>query len=171
MIDIEKYIRTIPDFPAKGVLFRDITPLLLHPQVVKELVAQMKKQWKSTPFDKIAAVESRGFIIGAILSYELGVGFVPIRKPGKLPYEKIEEHYDLEYGKSTLEMHTDAIEKGDKVLIHDDVLATGGTAAATSRLIKRCGGEVVGFTFIIELNFLKGRDKLNEHRIETLFHY
>ncbi|MGL6021998.1 MAG: adenine phosphoribosyltransferase [Chitinophagaceae bacterium] len=170
-MDIEKYIRTVPDFPKKEVLFRDITPLLLHPQVVKEVVFQIKEQWKFTPFNKIAAIESRGFFIGSILSYELGIGFVPIRKPGKLPYQKIEENYDLEYGKNTLEMHVDAIEEGDKVLVHDDVLATGGTAAAAGRLVERCGGKVVGFSFMIELNFLKNREKLNGSKIETLFHY
>lgn len=164
-------IRSVPDFPVEGILFYDITTMLKNPAALKESIDQLNQHYQSQEIDVIVGMESRGFIFGMPLAYQLGVGFVPIRKPGKLPAETIAESYDLEYGSNTLEVHVDAIEKGQKVLIVDDLLATGGTAAATCNLIKKLGGQIAGLAFVIELNFLNGRDKLKGYDIFSLIRY
>jgi adenine phosphoribosyltransferase len=156
----EKQVRNVPDFPKPGILFKDITTVLKNKTLFGETVKQLAKQYKGKKIDKIVSVESRGFIFGAALAYQLGAGFVPVRKPNKLPAEKLREEYALEYGTDALEIHLDAIKKGEKILIHDDVLATGGTAQATLKLIERLGGKVIGACFLIELSFLNGREKL-----------
>jgi adenine phosphoribosyltransferase len=156
----EKQVRNVPDFPKPGILFKDITTVLKHKTLFGETVKQLAKQYKGKKIDKIVSVESRGFIFGAALAYQLGAGFVPVRKPNKLPAEKLREEYALEYGTDALEIHLDAIKKGEKILIHDDVLATGGTASATAKLVERLGGKVIGACFLIELSFLNGREKL-----------
>lgn len=158
---IKQLIRDIPDFPQPGILFKDITPVLAHPDAFRACIDGLAAQWQDTPVDVICGIESRGFIFGAALALQLGKGFVPVRKPGKLPYQVVREEYSLEYGKNVLEAHIDAVQSGQRVLIIDDVLATGGTAIAASRLIQRIGGSVVGCGFVIELSFLSGREKLN----------
>lgn len=150
------------DYPKPGILFKDITPVLAEPALVREVVSELVKQVKNHHIDAIAAVEARGFIFGAMLAHELACRFVPIRKAGKLPYTTLTEKYALEYGVSTVEMHSDAIKPGWKVLIHDDLLATGGTAGAAARLVNRSGGEVVGFSFLVNLSFLPGEKYLTE---------
>ena len=155
---IENFVRDIPDFPKKGVLFKAMLQELLIPL-------------KNIKIDKVAAIESRGFFFGILLAQALGVGFIPIRKPGKLPAETISENYSLEYGSSSIEIHTDAILPGEKVLLHDDVLATGGTAYAATRLIERLGGEVVQCAFLMELSFLNGREKLHKYQINSILNY
>lgn len=157
---LQAYIRDIQDFPKEGILFKDITPLLLNPTAREECLEILLSQLKELHIDKVVGVESRGFFFGMLLAERLGVGFIPVRKPKKLPYTTIKASYDLEYGTDTLEMHTDAIKKGDKVLIHDDVLATGGTAKAVCELVHELGGEIVQINFLMELAFLNGRDKL-----------
>lgn len=160
IVDLKKRIRNVPDFPKPGILFRDITPLLLDPELFS-LVNDLFYERYSTPeFDKIASIESRGFIFGSTLAYRVGRGFIPLRKPGKLPWKTVEEHYTLEYGEASLEMHVDAVVGGDRVLIVDDLLATGGTAAAAAQLVERQGGEVVDISFLVELSELDGRRKL-----------
>ena len=154
-------IRTIPDFPEPGIQFKDITPILARPELIRESVNALIAPFKEKQIDKVVGMESRGFILGAMIAHELDAGFVPVRKKGKLPFETIAETYSLEYGTDTLEMHVDAIEEGDRVLVHDDVIATGGTAAATCRLIERSGGEVAGCAFLIDLTFLNGRKQLD----------
>ena len=162
---LKKYIRDIQDFPKPGVGFKDITPLLIDPIARQETLDSLLSTVKGQKIDKVIGVESRGFFFGMLLAEALNVGFVPVRKPNKLPYETISASYDLEYGTDTLEIHTDAIQKGDKVLIHDDVLATGGTAKAVCELVERLGGEIVQCNFLMELTFLNGRGKLGEHPI------
>ncbi len=157
---LQAYIRDIQDFPKEGILFKDFTPLLLNPTAREECLEILLSQLKDLQIDKVVGVESRGFFFGMLLAERLGVGFIPVRKPKKLPYTTIKASYDLEYGTDTLEMHTDAIKKGDKVLIHDDVLATGGTAKAVCELVQELGGEIVQINFLMELAFLNGRDKL-----------
>lgn len=171
MIDYSKYVRNIPDFPKKGVLFRDITPILLNPKIFSSIVTEFAKRLKTLKIDKIVAIESRGFIFGGAIANRLGVGLAIVRKPGKLPYETIRETYSLEYGKDSLEIHKDAIQKGDRVVIFDDVLATGGTAKATGRLVKRLGGKVVEYDFLIELLPLKGSKKLKGEKVFSLIKY
>ena len=149
--EILTYIRNVPDFPKKGILFKDITTALEEPEVYKAIIDNMAEQIKNIKIDNIAAIESRGYLLGAPLAYKLGVGLTIIRKPGKLPSKVYREEYDLEYGTDALEMHQDAIKKGAKVLVVDDVLATGGTARASCKLIERAGGEVVGALFLMEL--------------------
>jgi len=156
-------IRDVPDFPKKGIIFKDITPVLSNAEVMKDVTNFLTVIYKDQPIDVVVGIESRGFIFGPILAQAIDVPFVPIRKSGKLPYDKISQAYDLEYGEDELEMHTDAIKKGDKVLVHDDLLATGGTAIAASKLIHHAGGEIAGYTFLIELAFLKGRDGLQKY--------
>ena len=158
--DLKKYIRSIRDFPIKGVMFRDITTLLKEPVALKETLNQLLRFTEGYKIDKVVGIESRGFIFGAMLANELNTGFVPIRKTGKLPAEIEFQTYQLEYGLDKIEIHKDAINPGDKVLIHDDLLATGGTAEACAELICKVGGKVVEMDFLIELSFLKGRDKL-----------
>lgn len=169
-MELQKYIREIPDFPKPGISFKDITPLLLHPGAMQATLERLLKGIPG-PVDKVVAMESRGFLFGMPLAKELNCGFIPVRKPGKLPARTIQQSFDLEYGSDILEIHEDAIQKGDRVLIHDDVLATGGTAEATCKLVEQLGGEVVQFNFLIELNALKGRDRLNGKDIHVLFRY
>ena len=170
-MEIKDKIRNIPDFPIKGIQFKDITTLLKDGEAFRLAVDQIDENFKDVQIDKIAAIESRGFIFGSALAYKLGIGHVPIRKPGKLPAETISEEYALEYGTDKMEMHVDAISKGDKVLLVDDLLATGGTAAASCNLVEKLGGEVVGLAFLIELGFLKGREKLSGYNIKSLVLY
>jgi len=153
-------IRDVPDFPKPGILFKDITPILGAPAVFAEVIDGLTARYRSMRIDKIAAMESRGFIFGAPLAQNIHAGFVPLRKFGKLPYDTVSETFNLEYGTETLEVHTDAIHSGERVLIIDDLLATGGTAEASARLVRRVGGEVVEMAFVVELAFLKGRARL-----------
>lgn len=170
-IDLKQYIRDIQDFPKKGVVFKDLTPLLLNAQACEEAINQFVEKIGNTKIDKVVGMESRGFFFAPILAQRLNAGFVPVRKPGKLPFEKISQTYDLEYGTDTLEIHADAIEKGENVLIHDDVLATGGTAQAACKLVERLGGNIVELNFLIELDFLHGREKLEKYAIHSLLKY
>ena len=168
MHNFAAYIRNVPDFPVKGIQFKDITTLIKDGELFAQAIDYLYEPYRRDDIDKIVAVEARGFIFGAALSYKLNVGFVPIRKPGKLPAETLVEEYDLEYGKDSIEIHKDAIEKGERVLFIDDLLATGGTAAAACRLIKRLGGEIIGLSFLIELTELKGRELLKKYKIHSL---
>ncbi len=172
-VDLKRYIREVPDFPTPGISFKDIAPLLGDPQALRAAVDQLAEVCtdESLRPDIIAGPEARGFIFGTALAYHLGVGFVPIRKPGKLPYETRSIEYDLEYGTDTIEMHVDAVEKGQRVAIVDDLLATGGTVAASANLIAAAGAQVVGCLFVVELAFLNGRDKLGDHPVHSLVTY
>ena len=170
-MNLKTYIRDIPDFPSKGVVFRDITPLLKDPDALKYTENALLRLLGNIQVDKVVGMESRGFFFAPILAVRLNAGFVPIRKAGKLPGETIRQDYDLEYGTDALEMHADAIRKGDRILVHDDVLATGGTANATCRLIEKMGGEIVQCNFLLELDFLSGRDKLLDYDVKSLLHY
>lgn len=171
MFEIEEYIRQIEDFPKRGVRFKDITPLLADPQASKLCLEKLLEMVGSAKIDKVVAIESRGFFFGTLLAKELNAGFIPIRKPGKLPYKTIMEPYELEYGLNSLEMHEDAIKKGERVLLHDDVLATGGTARAACKMIESLGGEIVQCNFLIELEFLKGIRKIKKHSVKSLLKY
>ena len=168
MDDIKNSIRTIPHFPKKGIMFRDITTLLKDPAAFKKSCDEFYKRYKDKKIDVVVGIESRGFIFGAVLAYLLEVGFVPIRKPGKLPGETVKEEYELEYGKDAVEIHKDAVKKGDKVLVVDDLIATGGTVGATIKLIEKLGGKVVECCFVVELPELKGRDKIPGYRVFNL---
>jgi adenine phosphoribosyltransferase len=168
---LKSKIRDIKDFPTEGVLFKDITTLLKDPQAFSYVVDQLAKKYQQARVDVVVAVESRGFIFGGALAHQLGAGFVPVRKLGKLPGKTIEVEYELEYGRDALAVHEDAVHPGQRVLAVDDLLATGGTMAATLRLIEQLGGHVVGVAFLIELAFLKGREKLRQHQIHTLITY
>ncbi|WP_339666761.1 adenine phosphoribosyltransferase [Maribacter arcticus] len=170
-MDLRSLIRDIPDFPKEGVIFKDITLLLQNPDALKETTNELFKLLNGQKINKVVGMESRGFLFGPMLASKLNAGFVPIRKPGKLPSTTLSETYDLEYGTDTLEIHIDAIEKGDKVLIHDDVLATGGTANAACKLIERLGGEIVQCNFLIELTFLNGSSKINDYSVQSLLKY
>ena len=163
-------IRGVADFPKKGILFRDVTPLLKDAAALRDVVEELAAPWKSG-VDVVAGMESRGFIFGTALAQKLGVGFIPVRKAGKLPYKTESIGYGLEYGHDTLEVHIDACAPGERVLICDDLIATGGTAAATAQLIERIGGVVAGYSFVIELAELGGRGKLGSRRVEALFSY
>ncbi|MHB1830438.1 MAG: adenine phosphoribosyltransferase [Candidatus Micrarchaeaceae archaeon] len=164
-------IRDVPDHPKKGIMFKDITPLLKDSDAFNATIEELARRMQGKDFDYIAGIEARGFIIGSALSYLMKKGFVPIRKKGKLPYKTISKEYMLEYGASTIEMHSDAIEKGSRVIVVDDLLATGGTAAASAALIEILGGVIAGFAFIIELSQLNGRDKLRGYDITALVKY
>ncbi len=164
---LEKYIRLVPNFPKEGIVFKDITPLLLADEGRRACLALLLDALKEKKIDKVVGVESRGFLFGILLAEALGVGFVPVRKPNKLPFTTISARYELEYGHDTLEIHTDAIQQGDRVVIHDDVLATGGTAKAVCELVEQLGGEIVQLNFLIEIPFLKGREKINGYTIFT----
>lgn len=164
-MELEKYIRDIQGFPKEGILFKDITPLLNNAEATQECLEILVASLKGQQINKVVGAESRGFLFGMLLAHELKAGFVPVRKPNKLPYETISASYDLEYGTDILEIHKDAIQKGDKVLIHDDVLATGGTAKAVCELVEKLGGEIVQLNFLMELTFLNGREKLKEYDI------
>ncbi len=166
-----RLIRDVPDFPKEGIVFKDITPVLLHPQAFAEVLEQMIARARECDTQLVAAIESRGFIFGAPLAYALGTGFVPVRKLGKLPGETIRAEYQLEYGTNTVEMHKDAVVAGQRVLIVDDLLATGGTAAATCTLVERCGGEVAGLLCLVELGFLNGREALHGYPVHSLIEY
>lgn len=166
--NLEKYIRDIYNFPKEGVIFKDITPLLADYQATKQVIDLFVERLKGQKIDKVVGMESRGFFFGTLLAQRLNVGFVPVRKPGKLPFETISEEYALEYGTNRLEMHIDAIEKGENILIHDDVLATGGTAQAVCKMVERLGGNIVQLNFLIELSFLHGREKLEGYQVESL---
>jgi len=171
MDDLKSLIREIPDFPKPGILFYDITTLLEDPLGLRKTVDRFVWLFAGRRIDKVIGIESRGFMFGPILAYKLNVGFVPVRKKGKLPGETVSVSYDLEYGQDTLEMHDDGIRKGDRVLIVDDLIATGGTAVATGELVESAGGGVAGFGFIIELTELKGRGKLEGYDVESLIRY
>lgn len=171
MEDLKTIIRNIPGFPKKGIVFRDITPLIGDKDRFKFVIDELTKRYKDKGIDYIVSVESRGFIFGAALSYTLGCGFVPVRKKGKLPYETYEVRYDLEYGKDTLQIHKDALRGRKKVLILDDLLATGGTTCATIDLVKNLGGEIIEAAFVIELEFLKGREKIKDVPVFSLVKY
>ena len=168
MTDLRAFVRDIPDFPTPGILFRDITPLLASPEAFQEAVSAMAEPFRGEPPDKVLGIEARGFMFGAALARELGVGFVPVRKPGKLPRETLRVSYGLEYGKDCLEIHTDACRSGERILVVDDVLATGGTAQAAGELVDRLGAEVAGMTFFIELEALKGRSRLASRRLHSV---
>jgi adenine phosphoribosyltransferase len=171
MSDLKHIIRDIPDFPEKGVIFRDITPLLNNPDAFEEVIDRLTEETEGLAIDRIVGVESRGFIFGTPLAMRLGVGFVPARKPGKLPAEIVREEYSLEYGTAAIEIHKDAITPGENVLILDDLLATGGTAAAACSLVEKLGGKITGCAFVIELDFLNGREKLPGRNIMSLIRY
>jgi adenine phosphoribosyltransferase len=164
-------VRSVPDFPVKGILFYDITTLLKNPAALKESINQLTSHYHNAGVEMVVGIESRGFIFGIPLAYQLGAGFVPVRKPGKLPAATLTESYALEYGTNALEIHADAIEKGQRVLIVDDLLATGGTAKATCSLVEKLGGQVIGLAFAIELSFLQGREKLKGYDIFSLIQY
>ncbi len=169
--ELKKHIRSIKDFPKKGIMFRDITTLLKEPKAFNKALDELMLFTDQVKIDKVVGIESRGFIFGSLLAQKLNVGFIPARKPGKLPAETESATYQLEYGEDKIEMHKDAINPGDKVLLHDDLLATGGTAEAVTKLIEKLGGEVVQISFLIELSLLNGRDKLEGYDIKSLIMY
>lgn len=171
MSDYKPFIRNVPDFPKAGINFKDITTLVKRPVEFKQCVDELLQKFSGHTFDYIVGIESRGFIFGSALAYRMGIGFVPVRKPGKLPAATIAASYDLEYGQNELHMHKDAIEKGSRVLIVDDLLATGGTIGATCELIEKLGGHVGGIGVIIELTFLGGRQRLAPHPVVALVQY
>jgi adenine phosphoribosyltransferase len=170
-VDLRAHIRDIPDFPSPGIVFKDITPLLLDPAALDAAVAQLAGLVRSTAIDFVVAAEARGFILGGALARELGVGFVPARKPGKLPAETVSAEYALEYGIDALEVHADALAGGARVLVHDDLLATGGTAGALCKLVGGLGAQVVGCAFLIELSFLGGRERLAPVPVHAVVDY
>jgi adenine phosphoribosyltransferase len=171
MDKLKKLIRSVPDFPKKGIVFRDITTLLKDGTALREAVAALCAPFEKQKVDIVVGIESRGFILGAAVACKLGAGFVPVRKAGKLPAETVEESYALEYGTDRIAMHKDAIKAGQKVLMVDDLLATGGTMAASCRLVEKLGGKIIGCAFLIELSFLNGRAKLPECPIHVLIDY
>ncbi len=171
MEELKKIIRNVPDFPKPGIVFKDITPLLANADAFRRVIKIFGEKFSGERITKIIGIESRGFIFAAALSMELGVGFIPVRKAGKLPWTKISEEYVLEYGTDRLEMHDDALIQGDRVLILDDVLATGGTAKAVTRMVESQKAQVVALSFLIELDFLKGREQLKGHEIFSILHY
>lgn len=170
-LHLPDYIRDIQDFPKKGIVFKDITPLLADSVAVNACLQQLVALVGDQNIDKVVGVEARGFFFGTLLAKALGAGFVPVRKPGKLPYKTYQKSYALEYGEDVLEIHQDAICKGERVLIHDDVLATGGTAKAVCDLVIQCGGIIVQCNFLMELGFLKGREKINNYAIASVLKY
>lgn len=169
---IKKAVRDVPDFPKEGIVFKDITPILQSPDLCKDIVEALYQQFKDTPIDCVASIESRGFLFGMLLAQKLNVSFVPVRKKGKLPYKTKSFSYELEYGSATIEMHDDAIPNGANVLIHDDLLATGGTAVAAAELVKYTGN-VAGFSFLIDLTFLNGKEKLQNYNrnVQSIVEY
>ena len=171
MEDLKAHIREVPDFPKPGINFYDITTLLQDPLALRMTVDRFVWLFAQQRIDKVVGIESRGFMFAPIVAYDLNAGFVPVRKPGKLPYQKIRETYDLEYGTDSIEMHADAIQPGEHVLIVDDLVATGGTALAAAKMVESLGGKVAGFGFIIELTFLPGRQKLQGYEVESLIRY
>ncbi len=170
-MDLKQHIRHVPDFPKPGILFYDITTLLRHPSGLKTTIERLSMPYVDARIDVVVGIESRGFILGAAVAERLGAGFIPVRKPGKLPARAIKEIYDLEYGKDALEIHADAVDRGQRVLIVDDVLATGGTAAATAQLVKKLGGELHALAFLIELLALNGKSKLVGENVYSVLQY
>lgn len=171
MDNFKKMVRDIPDFPKKGIIFKDITPILQNPKGLRETVEMIANHYKNKKVDIVVGAEARGFILAPTVAFNLGAGFVPVRKPGKLPYEKISMSYALEYGTDTLEMHKDAIKKGQQVLMVDDLLATGGTMAACCKMVETLGGNIVGCAFLIELAFLNGKKALSKYDVYSLIKY
>jgi adenine phosphoribosyltransferase len=171
MINIKNIIRSIPNYPIEGVVFRDITPLLLDTEAFNGVCDEFYNRYKDMKIDKVVGIDARGFIFGGVLAYKLKAGFVPVRKKGKLPYKTISEGYTLEYGENIVEIHEDAIEKGENVLIVDDLMATGGTIAATTHLLETLGGNIVECAFIIELPDLKGREKIKDYKVFALVEF
>jgi adenine phosphoribosyltransferase len=170
-VDLRAFIRDIPDFPQPGIVFKDVTPLLLDPRALDDAVAGLARLSEPLGVDFVLAAEARGFILGGALARELGAGFVPARRPGKLPHDTVSAEYTLEYGINALEVHADALAGGARVLVHDDLLATGGTALALCELVERLGGEVVACMFLIELSFLGGRERLAPRQVRALINY
>lgn len=170
-MDLKTRIRNIKDFPKPGIMFRDITTLLKDPEAFNYTIEQLYSYTENKNINKVVGIESRGFIFGSILADKLNCGFIPVRKPGKLPAEKVSISYSLEYGEDRLEMHKDAIQPGDKVLVHDDLLATGGTMNAVCQLIEQLGGDIVQVSFIVELSFLNGRNKLKKYDVRSIVDY
>ena len=170
-MDLRAYVRDIPDFPREGIVFKDITPLLLHPEALDAAVARLHHFARDLEIDLVVAAEARGFILGGALARALGAGFVPARKPGKLPAATVSAEYALEYGLDALEVHADALAGGARVLVHDDLLATGGTAAALCELVGGLGAEIVACAFLVELSFLGGRERLAPHHVHALIDY
>ncbi len=168
---LHESIRNVPDFPKKGIVFRDITTLLKDPKAFSRSIDTFYARYQSERIEKVVGIESRGFIFGAPLAYKLGAGFVPVRKPKKLPAETLKEEYALEYGTDSVEVHIDAIMKGERILVVDDLLATGGTVLATAKLVERLGGDIVGLAFLIELSFLNARARLGSYDIFSLIQY
>jgi adenine phosphoribosyltransferase len=171
MHDLLSRIRSIPDFPKKGIVFRDITTLLKDADSLKLAVHELLRNYRDRGIKKVVGIESRGFILGGVIAHELQAGFVPVRKPGKLPAPAVREEYVLEYGTDAVEMHKDAIVQGERVLIHDDLLATGGTALAAIKLVEKLGGQIEGISFLIELSFLGGRATLGKHEVSSVLKY
>lgn len=169
--NLRAYIRNVPDFPKRGIVFRDITTLLKDPKAFQAASDILYEKYTDRKIEKVVGIESRGFILGAVTAQRLGAGFVPVRKPGKLPAEKKRQDYALEYGADAVEIHTDAIQLGERILLHDDLLATGGTMAAAARLVETLGGTIVGVSFLIELSFLKGREQLKNYDIFSVILY
>ena len=170
-MDLKKLIRDVPNFPVEGIVFKDITTLLKDPNGYSETLDKLYNVAKSKGITKVVGVESRGFIFGGALAEKLNVGFVPIRKPGKLPAETVSESYQLEYGSDTIEIHKDALTEADKVLLHDDLLATGGTMEAACKLVEKLGAEIIQISFLIDLAFLKGKEKLKGYKVDSLIEY
>ena len=171
MDHLKSYIREVPDFPKEGILYYDISTLLKNPVALRETIDRFVWLFAAKDVDKVVGIESRGFMFASIVAYNLNAGFVPVRKPGKLPAHTVGKEYDLEYGTDQLEMHSDAIEEGEKVLIIDDLIAVGGTAEATVHLVESVGGSVVGLGFVVELEFLAGRKRLDGYEVESLIRY
>jgi adenine phosphoribosyltransferase len=167
-MDIKASIRSIPDWPIEGVIFRDLTTLMQNPAAYRNTCDVFFNHYKNMPIDKIVGIDARGFVFGAVLAYQLNVGFVPVRKTGKLPYKTVSAQYTLEYGKNTVEMHADAITEGEKIVIIDDLIATGGTIEAAVKLVKKLGGVILECGFIVELPELKGREKIKDQKIFTI---
>lgn len=170
-IDLKDYVRDIPDWPKEGILFRDITPLLSSPEAFSKAVNILADCYNDRQIDHVAGIEARGFIFGAAVAEKIGAGFIPIRKKGKLPYQIESVTYELEYGTDTVEVHKDCLKDGNKVLLIDDLLATGGTMAAAAKLITKIGGQIQGIAFLIELQFLKGKEKLTDYDVKTILKY
>ncbi|MCC6574163.1 MAG: adenine phosphoribosyltransferase [Planctomycetes bacterium] len=171
MDSVKKLIRDIPDFPKKGIIFKDITPILADPTAMAEITGAFEKQFEDLKATRIAGIEARGFVFGSVLAYAMKLPFTPVRKPGKLPYKTVRTIYQLEYGEGTLEMHTDGVGRNDRVIIIDDLLATGGTAGAAVKLIEGQGAKVLALGFVVELEFLGGRKQLGKNKIVSLVTY